>query len=144
MFKKRFALAASMATLAVAGCGSSTSTSASASSATTPTARDVSAASGGRPAMQTVTGTAATKASAAALAKYPGTVKRVTKFGDAYVVDVTTTSGAMKHVAVSTDFVVTGLQQRPAGGPPNGTAPNATTPPKASDSQSSGTAIAST
>jgi hypothetical protein len=68
----------------------------------------------------TATGADATKAKAAALAKYPGTVERVMKLQDgSYVVHVFTNSGGEVHVAVSKDFKVTGTEQ----GPPQGGAP---------------------
>jgi hypothetical protein len=68
----------------------------------------------------TATGADATKAKAAALASYPGTVERVMKLPDgSYVVHVFTTSGGEAHVAVSKDFKVTGTEQ----GPPRGAAP---------------------
>jgi hypothetical protein len=64
-----------------------------------------------------VTGAAANKAKAAALAKYDGTAERVMKLGDgSYVVHVLTSSGEY-HVLVSKDFKVTGAQQ---GGPGRG------------------------
>jgi hypothetical protein len=65
-----------------------------------------------------VTGAAASKAKAAALAKYDGTVERVMKLDDgSYVVHVLTSSGGEYHVLVSRDFKVTGAQQ---GGPGQG------------------------
>ena len=64
-----------------------------------------------------VTGAAASKAKAAALAKYDGDVERVMKLDDgSYVVHVLTSSGEY-HVLVSKDFEVTGAQQ---GGPGQG------------------------
>jgi hypothetical protein len=73
-----------------------------------------------------VTGTAADKAKAAALAKYDGTVEQVMKLDDgSYVVHVITSSGEY-HVSVSKDFKVTGAQQGVPGGAqgsPPGTAP---------------------
>lgn len=73
-----------------------------------------------------VTGSAATKASDAATAKYAGTVERVLKLSDgSYVVHVITSSGEV-HVKVSKAFVVTGVEQ--GGGPPQGAAPSTTAP----------------
>jgi hypothetical protein len=64
-----------------------------------------------------VTGAAAAKAKAAALAKYPGTVERVMKLPDgSYVVHVLRSSGGEVHVRVSKDFVVTGTEQGLPGG----------------------------
>ncbi|MEA2368827.1 MAG: hypothetical protein QOH38_1545 [Thermoleophilaceae bacterium] len=55
-----------------------------------------------------VTGAAANKAKAAALAKYPGTVNRVLKLTDgSYAVHMFATGGP-HHVFVSKDFKVTG------------------------------------
>src|SRR5205085_9854506 len=78
-----------------------------------------------------VTGAAADKAKAAALAKYKGTVERVMKLSDgSYEVHVLTSGGGEYHVAVSKDFKVTGAQQGGPGGPggapgslPGGAAP---------------------
>ena len=69
-----------------------------------------------------VTGTAATKAANAALAKYPGSVEAVLQLQDgSYVVHVITSAGEW-HVAVSSAFRVTGADQRGGfrGGPPSG------------------------
>src|SRR4051795_9020168 len=78
-------------------------------------------APGGRPGFGTpATGTDATKAKAAALAKYPGTVESVAKLPNGnYIVHVLTSNGGEQHVAVSKDFKVSGIQQlgpRGAGG----------------------------
>ena len=82
-----------------------------------------------------VSGTAATKAAKAAVAKYPGSVEAVMQLPDgSYVVHVITSSGE-DHVAVSSAFQVTGVEQRGGfggrggvGGPDdNGGAPGATT-----------------
>jgi hypothetical protein len=55
-----------------------------------------------------ITGAAADKAKAAALAKYPGTVNRVLQLSDgSYAVHMFATSGP-HHVFVSKDFKVTG------------------------------------
>ena len=102
---------------AVAGCGStaaSTGTSTAAAATATPPST-----AGAPPAMgQPVTGTAAAKAKAAALAKYKGTVEQIMQLDDgSYVVHVIQSSGTEVHVAVSKDFTVTGTQQ---GGPPAG------------------------
>jgi hypothetical protein len=125
MIKRRIAILGSAGLLSIAGltaCGSSsdsTSTSASAASGQAP--------AGGGPGMGTVvTGTAATKAIAAATAKYSGTADRVMKLSDgSYVVGVTTSDG-MVLVQVSKSFVVTGTQEMPSGGN-GGTPPTSTT-----------------
>ena len=73
-----------------------------------------------------VTGAAAEKAKAAALARYKGTVEQVVKLPDGtYVVHVLSASGEY-HVHVSKDFKVTGADQRGPGGP--GGAPGAAAP----------------
>jgi hypothetical protein len=73
---------------------------------------------------QDVTGAAAAKAKAAALARYPGTVERVLKLPDgSYVVHVLRKSGGEAHVHVSRTFAVLGLEQRfggRRGAPPTG------------------------
>ena len=78
-----------------------------------------------------VTGAAAAKAKASALARHPGTVEAVVRLGDgSYVVHVITSGGEL-HVAVSKAFRVTGVQQG-RGGPPagaSGTPPSGTAPP---------------
>jgi hypothetical protein len=141
IFSKRIALAASIATVALAGCGSSATTASTSSTAATQTATASAAPTtpmagggpggGGGPGMGTaVTGTAATKAKAAALAKYPGTANNVFQTDDGYLVAVTANDGTMKMVVVSTAFKVTGLQERPTGTPPSGGIPNGTTPPQ--------------
>jgi hypothetical protein len=57
-----------------------------------------------------ITGAAADKAKAAALAKYTGTVNRVLKLSDgSYAVHMFATSGP-HHVFVSTDFKITGAE----------------------------------
>jgi glucose/arabinose dehydrogenase len=104
----------------LAGCGSSSSTSSTANAA--PAAATSSAPSGAQqtpPGFGTVvTGAAADKAKAAALAKYPGTVERVMKLSDgSYVVHVIRSSGEV-HVKVSKTFTVTGTEQGPPGGAP--------------------------
>jgi hypothetical protein len=59
-----------------------------------------------------VTGAAAAKAKAAALAKYPGSVERVTQLPDgSYVVHVLRKSGGEVHVHVSKTFAVLGVEQ---------------------------------
>jgi hypothetical protein len=73
-----------------------------------------------------VTGAAAAKAKAAALAKYPGTVEGVFRLADgSYVVHVLRSSGEV-HVRVSKDFVVTGTETGMPGGGPAGPPPGAT------------------
>jgi hypothetical protein len=70
-------------------------------------------------------GAAASKARAAALAKYKGTVERVMKLDDgSYEVHVIASNGEY-HVAVSKDFKVTGAQQ---GGPGAGGSPGTGAP----------------
>lgn len=107
---------------ALAACGSSntTGTANAGMSGTTPAGMPA----GGPPAgMGTVvTGEAAEKATAAATAKYKGTVERVMQLDDgSYVVHVMTSSGE-QHVKVSAAFKVTGLDtSMPA--PPNGAGP---------------------
>jgi hypothetical protein len=94
-----------------------------------------------------VTGATLTKVTAAATAKYPGTVERAMKLSDgSYVVHVIRSSGAGEvHVLVSRDFTVTGVgveQGGPRGMPPAGsTAPNGTAP---SGTAPSGTAPSGT
>jgi hypothetical protein len=59
-----------------------------------------------------VTGAAAAKAKAAALARYPGTVERVMQLADgSYLVHVLRSSGGEVHVKVSKTFAVTGTEQ---------------------------------
>jgi hypothetical protein len=96
---------------------------------------------GGTPA----TGTEATKAKAAALAKYPGTVERVMKLADgSYGVHVFKSDGTEVHVLVSSSFQVTGTQ---TGGPPaggmKGQAPPGAVPQGSSGASSSSGASAS-
>jgi hypothetical protein len=135
--RRRRATAALAATLALgggllAGCGSSaTTTSASNAAATTTptapsTARGTPPSGFGKP----VTGTAAAKAKAAALARYHGTVERVMQLGDgSYVVHVIRSSGEVR-VKVSKAFVVTGLEQgMPGGGQPPAGAGTTTSSP---------------
>ena len=116
------AVAAVAAGALLAGCGSSSSTTASTASAT-PAAATSSSPQGVPPGMgTTVSGAAADKAKAAALAKYPGTAERVEKLSDgSYVVHVIQKSGGEVHVKVSKDFAVTGTET----GPPAGAAPPA-------------------
>ena len=73
-----------------------------------------------------ITGAAAAKAKAAALAKYDGAIERVVKLADgSYVVHVITAEGEV-HVAVSKAFKVTGADQ----GGPGGGAPPSRVPPQ--------------
>ncbi len=122
--RSRKALAGAAATLAIgvviAGCGSSNTTTATPAAATSSAA---SSTQGTPPAIgKTVTGAAADKAKAAAVAKYPGTVERVEQLSDgSYVVHVMRSSGGEVHVKVSKAFAVTGTEQ----GPPAGGAPPA-------------------
>jgi hypothetical protein len=108
----------------LAGCGSSTTTAATPST-TGSTAAATSNAPGTRPPGfgKVVTGTAASKAKAAALATYPGTVERVMQLDDgSYMVHVLRSSGSEVHVKVSKAFKVTGtVQGMPGRGAPPGT-----------------------
>lgn len=156
MFTKRIALAATIASVALAGCGASTSTSSTSNGSgtaaaqvagTTPTGTTPGGGmGGGGPRAAQVTGTAATKAGDAATAKYPGTVERVmeARSGDGYTVMVTADDGTMTMVAVSTAYEVTGVETPPAGGPPMGTTPTGTPAPTTPTSASSGTSTSST
>jgi hypothetical protein len=127
----RKAIAGTAAAVALGGllaaCGSSTTT---ATTTAVPAAATSGASSGAhgtpRGLGKDVTGTAADKARAAALAKYPGTAERVMQLADgSYVVHVMRSAGGEIHVKVSKTFAVTGTQQGPpAGGVPttsNGT-----------------------
>jgi hypothetical protein len=117
-------LAAAVA-LAVGGVAISSGSSNSSNSATAAqpggngTLRGAPPAAAPRGFGTPVTGTAATKAKAAALAKYPGTVERVVKAptGGGYEVHVIRAGGSEVHVLVSATFQVTGTE---AGGPPQG------------------------
>lgn len=108
--------------------GSSGSDSGSAASDTAPPATGQAPGSGQLPQRgQTppgfgteITGAAAAKAKAAALARYDGAIERVEKLADgSYVVHVITAEGEV-HVAVSKGFKVTGSDE---GAPPPGAAP---------------------
>jgi hypothetical protein len=84
---------------------------------------------GGPGQMEAVTGTAATKAKAAAEAKVNGTAQQVMKNprGSGYVVFVQTDDGTPTIVEVSTSFKVTAtreLRGGPGGPPTSGQAPN--------------------
>src|SRR3954470_14008260 len=119
--------AAVVLAVAASAAGSSKDASTSAASAGGRAPMTGQAVPGGRQAppgaagMGTaVTGTAAAKARAAAIAKHPGTVEAVMRLADgSYVVHVITTSGEL-HVAVSKDFRVTGSAEGP-GAPPSST-----------------------
>lgn len=130
-FPRRAAGVAVMAALAagaaavVAGRGGNST--AAADAATTTTARAPATAYPGTPAGQPprgayapgaqVTGAAADRAKAAALAKYPGTVERVLKNpAGGYVVHVIRRDGTEVHVLVSASFQVTGTEVGPPGG----------------------------
>jgi hypothetical protein len=110
--------------LAVSSSGSSNSASAAGSAAvaaTTGTPPTGAPRARGRVFGTPVTGTAATKAKAAALAKYPGTAERVMKTPDGgYGVHVIKSDGTEVHVLESSTFKVTGTQ---TGGPPGGMVP---------------------
>ena len=128
--RHRRRVAGAVAAVAVAGllaaCGSSSSTQTATvgnAAATTPNASATGRQSVPPGLGKTVTGAAADKAKAAALAKYPGTVERGMQLPDgSYEVHVITTSGSEVHVQVSKAFAVTGTQQ---GGPPAGATPPA-------------------
>jgi hypothetical protein len=93
---------------------------------------------GGRPGFGTpVTGDAADKAKAAALAKYPGTVEKVEAApdGSGYVVHVIRSGGEV-HVLVSKQFEVTGtFAGPPRGGMPPQGAPRPGATPQAPQQQ---------
>jgi hypothetical protein len=114
----------------VAGCGSSGSTAATTTSSG-PAAATAGTTQTAPPGLgKTVTGTAAAKAKAAALAKYPGTVERVMQLGDgSFLVHVIRSSGGEVHVKVSKSFTVTGTEQGPpaGGAPPSGAGRGTTT-----------------
>ena len=121
----RRATVGAVAALALSGCLAACGSSQTTTTTATPAATNASASQGAPPAgMGTeVTGTAAAKAKAAALAKYPGTVEHVLQLSDgSYVVHVLRSSGGEVHVKVSKAFAVTGLEQgMPGGGtPPSG------------------------
>jgi hypothetical protein len=125
--RRTFAALGAVVVLAVAaaGCGSSsgssTSSASAAATATPSPGAPAQGAPGGRPGFKQATGTAATKAKAAALAKYPGTAQRVFQLPDgSYAVGVQQTNGTMVRVLVSKDFAVTGTQ---TGGPRGGGPP---------------------
>jgi hypothetical protein len=124
----RRTVAGAVAAVAVAGllaaCGSSSSTQTATPSnaaATTPSAT-ASGQQGVPPGLgKTVTGAAADKAKAAALATYPGTAERVEQLSDgSYVVHVMRSSGGEVHVKVSKSFAVTGTETGPPAGAPRG------------------------
>jgi hypothetical protein len=100
-------------------CGSSDTTATKTGAAATPTAGAPSGAQGAPAGLgKEVTGAAAAKAKAAALAKDPGTAERVMQLADgSYVVHVLRSSGEV-HVRVSKTFAVTGTEQGPTGGAP--------------------------
>jgi hypothetical protein len=143
--------AASLAALVAVGAagfaissGSNNSASASGAAATSTPATTVPGGSPptagqrppGGPMGTPVTGTAAEKAKAAALAQYPGTVERVLKSPTGgYIVHVIQKDGSEVHVLVSATFRVTGTG---TGGPPRGASPNtvppAVTPPGSTSS----------
>ncbi len=95
-------------------------------SSATPTSGTAGGPAGGPGMGATVTGAAAEKAKAAALAKYPGTVERVEKTPNgSYVVHVIKADHTEVHVLVNAAFQVTGTATggpghfggRPFGGP---------------------------
>jgi hypothetical protein len=99
-------------------------------SSATPTSGTAGGPAGGPGMGATVTGAAAEKAKAAALAKYPGTVERVVKTpSGGYVVHVIKADHTEVHVLVNAAFQVTGTATGGpghfGGRPPWLTAPNA-------------------
>jgi hypothetical protein len=119
MLKGGAGVAAAVA-LAVGGVAVS---SGSGSTTTTPSSlRGTPPAGGPRGFGTPVTGAAAAKAKAAALARYPGSVERVMKAptGTGYEVHVMQSGGSEVHVLVSSSFQVTGTE---TGGPPSGARP---------------------
>jgi hypothetical protein len=121
----RKAIAGAAATLAlgglIAGCGSSSSTTTTTAAPAAATSGSAARGPGARAFGKPVTGATATKAKAAALAKYPGTAERVMQLSDgSYVVHVLQGSSGEVHVKVSKAFAVTGTEQGPpgAGAPP--------------------------
>ena len=94
----------------------------------------------GAPGMGTpVTGEAASKARAAALARYPGTVERVEATPDGhYVVHVIRSNGSEVHVLLDKQFKVVGTFGGPPHGRvgPGGTPPTRSKPPAAGSSNS--------
>ncbi|HYZ27915.1 MAG TPA: hypothetical protein VE570_02585 [Thermoleophilaceae bacterium] len=133
---KGVASAVAIAALAAGGLavssGSNNGSASTAATTGTPVPAHGGAGQGG-PMMGTpVTGAAATKATAAALAKYPGTVERVLKTtGGSYVVHVFKNDGTEVHVLVSAAFAVTGTE---TGGPPGGAPNRGRSPSEASQS----------
>jgi hypothetical protein len=106
----------------------STTTLPSGSDATTPTPYGDAGTATGRPPDRgtPATGTAATRAAEAALAKYPGTIEGVEQRTDGSYVVHDITAGGELHVLVSKDFKVTGIEQGGPGGrggPPPGMGP---------------------
>lgn len=157
MIKRKLVLISTASLLGATGlaaCGSSGTTTPVAASgqaaavgqAPTAAGQPPTGTTGGRGApagLTQATGTAAAKASKAALAKYPGTVEKVLKLPDgSYAVHVITKAGGERHVAVSKAFTVTGLLQGgpgaggppPGGAAPGGTPPSGGTPPTTSGS----------
>jgi hypothetical protein len=132
---------AAVAALAAGGValssGSDNNSAAASGNATGATSTPYGAPPGGGRMMgRPATGTAAAKAKAAALAKYPGTAERVMQNpSGAYVVHVIKSDGTEVHVLVSSAFKVTGVQ---TGGPPRGAYGQAP-PPGSSSSSPSGT-----
>jgi hypothetical protein len=125
---KGVASAVAIAALAAGGLavssGSNNGSASTAATTGTPVPAHGGAGQGG-PMMGTpVTGAAATKATAAALAKYPGT-------GGSYVVHVFKNDGTEVHVLVSAAFAVTGTE---TGGPPGGAPNRGRSPSEASQS----------
>ena len=92
-----------------------------------------------------VTGEAATKASAAALAKYPGTADHVLQLEDGSFVVAVTTDEGRQHVLVTAGYEVSGLDTKGpgAGGPtPGGQGSGGTPPAGAAPSTSTDSAAA--
>jgi hypothetical protein len=110
---------------AIAGAsGSSSSSAPSGARGGFPGAPPNGAMGAGRPPAgfgRPVTGTAAAKVKAAALAKYPGTIERIMALPNGgYVAHVLTSGGGEHHVLVNSKFEVTGVDTGPPGGGPPG------------------------
>ena len=125
---KAVAAVAAVAVLAF-GANAITKSDSSAAGTTGSQMGQMRPAGGAPPDMGTaVTGDTLTKLTAAATAKYPGTVERAMKLSDgSYVVHVVQSNGDGEvHVLVSKAFAVTGVQQ---GGPQGGAPPAGANPP---------------
>jgi hypothetical protein len=129
-FRHRRRAAAGAAAVALSGvlaaCGSSATTATTTANTAAPAPTATAGARGTPPAGlgRPVTGAAAAKAEAAALAKYAGTVERVVQLPDgSYEVHVVPKSGGEIHVRVSEAFEVTGTETGPPAPPAGAGAP---------------------